>query len=208
MYFKRLTTTMNADSLAQNPLYTGRTFAVKLSQITTSGTGAYGSSSWFANTILGAQEGPYTDMPNQPEYGTYDNILKQTDGSYQQLVTDGDASTQPTEIYIPYDGYYHYEGLFGQRVGSQYASVEFLIYAYDSSSATFKRISPYHRKGYTTYYGGVLNFSWIQWFSSGTRLRLYQYGHIHRTTVGAHVYNVFTIAYLGANYGTHVFGTA
>jgi hypothetical protein len=201
--------------LHPNPLYTGRTFAVKLSQISASGTGSYGFSAYSPIYILGCQEGPYLSgtlhnpMPNQPEFGTYDNLLKQTDGSYQQLVTPGNypsPNNQPTEIFIPYDGYYHYEGIFGQRSGS--TSVEHFIYAFDSSSNSFKRCSPAHRKGLSTTSGGILNYSWIQWFRSGTRLRIYQKGYIHRTTVGSHFYNMFTIAYLGANYGTHVFGTA
>ena len=55
--------------------------------------------------------------------------------------------------------------------------------------------------------GGNYNFVYCMRFPAGCQIQLHQYGYIHHGSSPGTVYNQFSIHYVGANYGTHVYGT-
>ena len=175
-----------------NPLYTGQSFGVKLGQYDGSGYGSWGYSSFNHMTLLRADF-----SHSSSNFSQYRNQIKFPNGVTQHM--DDNAST----ITLPYDGYYFYCGSFTQRSGS--TSAEHHIRAL--LSGVYTQVSPSHFRNDSSTTGGSLTYAWCMYFPAGSVIRVYQQGYIHRSSIAGTSHNQFTIHYVGANYGTHVYGT-
>ena len=179
--------------VGQNPLLTGQSFGVKLGQRSGLSSGAWGNNStWIHMYILRA------DFAQAGGFSQYRNQITFPNGVTQHM--DNNAGT----ITLPYDGYYVYHGNFSQRTGQ--VRIAFAVYALISGSYT--QVGPSHfPQNDLGSQGGCHIFSWCMFFPAGSQIRLYINGMIHKASNPATIHNQFNIHYIGANAGTHVYGT-
>ena len=191
----------------RNPLYVGQSFGMKMGQRSGAGSGQWGSSSsWVHLGFLQAQYAAPFNLPNDydEEFGHYRQLIKFPNGTVDYMDIN---SSSANEITLPYDGYYFYCGSFTQRTGA--TAVQHQIWALQNGA--YRQVSPNHFRNYAisgSGNNGSLTYAWCMYFPAGVTIRVYQFGHIHRSGGSARTgYNQFTIHYMGETYGTNVYGT-